>query len=93
MAHEKMGFYAIVSMVDVILKLFIAFILPYIPYDRLIYYGIFMLIISIANIFLYFVYAKKNFEEIRYHHVFYRQQFISMLAFSGWNVFDSFAYI
>ena len=91
-AHEKMGFYAIVSMVDVILKLFIAFILPYIPYDRLIYYGIFMLIISIANIFLYFVYAKKNFEEIRYHHVFYRQQFISMLAFSGWNVFDSFAY-
>ena len=87
-AHEKMGFYAIVSMVDVILKLFIAFILPYIPYDRLIYYGIFMLIISIANIFLYFVYAKKNFEEIRYHHVFYRQQFISMLAFSGWNAYQ-----
>lgn len=91
-AHEKMGFYAIVSMVDAVFKLIIALILPFLPKDRLVIYGIMMLMISMTNIFLYYVYAKRNFEEIRYHHHFYKHQFKSMLAFSGWNVFGAFAY-
>ena len=39
-AHEKMGFYAVVSMTDAVLKLIIAIVLPFISYDRLIYYYI-----------------------------------------------------
>lgn len=91
-AHESMGYYAIVSMVDAILKLLIAITLPYVTYDKLIAYGIMMLFISVADFLFYYIYAKRNFGEIQYHHSFDKKLFKSMLAFSGWNVFDSFAY-
>ena len=91
-AHEKMEFYAVVSIIDALFKLLIAIGLQYISYDRLVYYGLLMLMISLANIILYYVYAKRKFEEIIYHHHFYKQQFKNMLAFSGWNVFGAFAY-
>lgn len=91
-AHEKMGYYAVVSMVDAILKLFIAITLPFVTYDKLIIYGMMMFFISVANFLLYYIYAKQNFEEIHYRHIFFKDQFKRMLAFSGWNVFGSFAY-
>lgn len=91
-AHEKMTFYAIVSITDAALKLLIAIALPYIHHDRLIYYGFLMLVISIVNILLYFLYAKRFFAEIKYQNHFYKHLFNKMLVFSGWNVFGAFAY-
>lgn len=91
-AHERMGFYAVVSMTDAILKLIIAIFLPFVPYDKLIYYGAAMLIISIFDIVLYYLYSKKNFVEIVYHHCYNKALFKKMLSFSAWNFFDSFAY-
>ena len=91
-AHEKMTFYAIVSITDAVLKLLIAIVLPYIHYDRLIYYGFLMLVISIVNLLLYFFYAKRFFAEIKYQNCFHKHLFKKMLAFSGWNVFGAFAY-
>lgn len=91
-AHERMGFYAVVSMTDAILKLIIAIFLPFVPYDKLIYYGAAMLIISIVDIVLYYLYSKKNFVEIVYHHCYNKALFKKMLSFSAWNLFDSFAY-
>lgn len=91
-AHESMGYYAIVSIADAILKLVIAVILPFVTYDRLIIYGSMLFLVSVANFLFYYVYAKRNFVEIHYHHSFDKELFKNMLAFSGWNVFDSFAY-
>ena len=78
-----MEFYAVVSIIDALFKLLIAIGLQYISYDRLVYYGLLMLMISLANIILYYVYAKRKFEEIIYHHHFYKQQFKNMLALDG----------
>lgn len=91
-AHENMGYYAIVSMTDAILKLLIAITLPFVTYDKLIIYGIMMFLISVVNFLFYYIYAKRNFEEIHYRHTFFKDQFKCMLTFSGWNVFGSFAY-
>lgn len=91
-AHECMGYYAIISIIEAILKLFIAFSLPFVSCDKLIIYGILMFSISVANFAFYYIYAKHNFPEIHYKHFFYKEQFKNMLAFSGWNIFDSFAY-
>lgn len=91
-AHEKMGFYAVVSMTDAVLKLIIAIVLPFISYDRLIYYGVLMSLISLIDILLYYFYAKRSFREIAYKHLYYKDLFKRMITFSGWNVLDSFAY-
>lgn len=91
-AHEKMGYYAVVSMTDAVLKLVIAIILPFVTYEKLIVYGMMMFLISVANFLFYYIYAKRNFVEIHYRHDFCKEQFKKMLTFSSWNVFGSFAY-
>lgn len=93
MAHERMDFYAIVSVIDAFLKLGIAFLLPILSGDSLIWFGILGLIINMINFLLYAVYAKMHFIEIKFQRVFDKSLFKSMLSFSGWNLFGSFSVI
>lgn len=91
MAHERMDFYAIVNVFDAVLKLGIVFLLPYLSVDHLIMYGILMACISAINLTVNYIYCKRCFAEIRLYNFFSREQFLSMLSFSGWNLFGSFS--
>lgn len=91
-SHEKMDYYAIVSILDAFLKLAIILILPFVYCDKMIIYGILMLAISVLNFLLYAVYAKVKFAEIKMKILFYKDKFKELLCFSGWNTFGSFAY-
>lgn len=91
MAHERMDYYAIVSVIDAVLKLGIVFLLPFLSGDSLIWYGILVSLICVINFFLYFVYSKHNFIEIKFIRGFNKPLFKSMLNFSGWNLFGSFS--
>lgn len=91
MAHERMDFYAIVNVFDAVLKLGIVFFLPLLRVDQLIMYGILMACISAINLTVYYIYSKRCFAEIRLRNFFSREQFLSMLSFSGWNLFGSFS--
>lgn len=93
MAHEKMDFYAVINVVDVILKLVIVFIIPYLKGDYLILYGFFIALISIFDIFWYIIYCKKNFKEISFKKGHDKATFRDMLSFSGWNMFGSLSQI
>lgn len=91
LAHEKMNFYAIVTIFDSVFKLAIAIIISYLSFDKLIFYSILMMIESIIVLILYFVFAKIHFEEIKFKNQFHPSLFRSMLSFSGWNVFGTTA--
>ena len=52
-AHENMTVYAYVSIVEVALKLGIVFLLEYLPYDKLIVYGILLSLVSFINTAIY----------------------------------------
>lgn len=91
-SHERMDFFAVVSIVDASLKLGIAIALPFFGGDKLLIYGLLLLIISFVNLSLYYSYAKRKFEEIIFKLVFFPQKFKDMLSFSCWNMLGSFAY-
>ena len=91
MAHERMDFFAIVSVIDVLLKLGIVFLIPLLHGDMLILYGILMAVISFIDFIMYFIYCKGNFEEIRYYKHNDKTLFKSMVGFSGWNLFGTFS--
>ena len=91
MAHERMDFYAVVNVLDALLKLGIVFLLPYLTIDQLLMYGILMSGISVVNFLIYYIYCKRNFKEICFRRFFDKKQFFSMLSFSGWNLFGSFS--
>lgn len=93
MAFEKMDFFAIVSVVDVFLKLAIAIGISYSPIDNLIFYGAMMGCISVLDFLAYFIFCKKKFpESIKYDRNYDKSLFRNMLKFSGWMSLDPIAY-
>lgn len=91
LAHEKMDYYAVVGIIDVLLKLGIVIAIPYVPYDKLILFGFLSLLINIFNFLLYYVYAKKKFKDLKFHFEINKDLMKSMLGFSGWHVFGTFS--
>lgn len=92
-AHERLDYYAIVSIVETILKFVFALVIPYITTDRLFLYGAFMLGISILNFTFYYVYCKLKFKEINFQWWLDKGLFKSMISFTGWNMFGTFAFM
>lgn len=91
MAHERMGYFAIVSIVDSMLKFLIAFSITMFPYDNLILYGALLSFESFVILLLYALYTRLKFAETKIHRYWDKKLFLSMLGFSGWNIFGSFS--
>lgn len=93
LSFEKMDYYAAVGIIDVLLKLLIIIVLPYIPYDKLISYSVLLLLISITNFLLYYIYSKNRFNSLRFSRYYIRNHTAlkQMLSFAGWNVFGTFS--
>jgi len=88
-AHEKMDVYAYVSIVDVVMKLLVACSLPLVPYDRLVVYGVLILVSQIIVSMIYRIYCIRHFEECHLEFQFDKQLFREILGFSGWNLFGA----
>lgn len=90
-AHERMNVYAYVSIIEVLLKLLIVFMLTWITYDKLILYGIlhFGVVFIIAAI--YRVYTRSNFEESKFELVKDQKLYKTLISYSGWSLFGNIA--
>lgn len=91
MAYERMNTYAVISILEVILKLGFALALPYISIDRLLMYGAFYMVLSILTFLSYFIYSKKEFKELHFQRSYNKSMFKDMISFSGWNLCGTFA--
>lgn len=91
MAYERMNTYAVISILEVILKLGFALALPYISIDRLLMYGAFYMVLSILTFLSYFIYSKKEFNELHFQLSYKKSMFKDMISFSGWNLCGTFA--
>lgn len=92
-ANERMDYYALVGVLDVLLKLGIVLALPYINSDKLIFYGSFLFLTGLLNFFMYAIYARVKFDFILFRRIFDKSLFKQMLSFTGWTVLDSVAYM
>lgn len=84
-AYERMGIFAILSIIEVLIKLGIIYLLIY-TQQKLIVYS-FLLFVSTAVVtFLYFFVCHRTFEITRVKHLFStdRKQIKKQLSFSGW---------
>lgn len=93
MAAEKMDYYSVISIADVILKLLAIIALPYLLFDKLIIYSIIICTISLFDLVCYFTYAKKRLLTKRFEWKIDTSVFKSLMSFSGWNLFGTFAFL
>ena len=91
-AHEKMSAFAYISILEVILKLAVAYILLITPFDKLITYSILVLSISVLIRSCYTLYCKLNFEECNYRFYFDKSLFKEMFSFAGWSVLGNMGF-
>jgi len=90
-AHEKMGFFAWNSIIEVGLKLMIVFMLIWFQFDKLILYSILTFIVVLIISLTYLFYCRKQFTESKYQFAWEKELFKSMFSFAGWNLFASLA--
>lgn len=90
-AYERMGVFAVISIVDAVLKLLIVFLLEFIPYDSLIVYAVLLLLISILNILFYVLYCKRKISTTDIGFNWDKANLKSMFSFSGWSLMGTFA--
>lgn len=85
-AHEKMDFFAMTSILEAFLKLSVAYMLTILPYDKLISYSFLLLIISLSLFIWYFLYCKINFKDCTYIKCWDKQVLIKFVNYSGWSL-------
>ena len=88
LSYEKMDYYAFVSIVDVLLKLGFVIALQYVSLDKLLFYGLLMMIVSVVNFLMYFIYCRTHFDEMRIHLPIEKKTFKELLSFSAWSLLD-----
>ena len=90
-AHEKINVFAILQVIDSVLKLGIVFVIQVAPYDKLIFYAVLMLLVTVFNFMFNYVYCHKKFEEVKFLFFWSRERFKEILKFIGWALVGNFS--
>lgn len=83
-ANEKFNFYAVISMVEGVLKLGIVYLLGIVGSDMLRAYALLITGVTISIRVIYIVYALQ-FRECSFKRIWNKKIFIDLATFSGWN--------
>lgn len=86
-SHEKMGVFAMVGIVDIVMRLCVVLSLRVLPAsaDKLIAYAFMLMCWQIALQMFYFYYCSRHFEECRAKPALYKAKLKSITNFAGWN--------
>lgn len=91
LSYEKMSFYAYLSIYDVLMKLGILYILMELAFDKLMLYGLLLLVIQITTFVIYAIYCHAKLHDIRIVKVKDSTLYKKLLSFSVWALFGAFA--
>lgn len=92
-AHEDMGVFAYMTLLDAVLKLLIAYSLYVSPFDKLITYAVLLFGVSLLMRSIYATYCKRHYEECTYHFVKDKRLLKEMTSFAGWNFLGNGSWI
>ena len=89
-AEEKMNVYAYISILDVVLKLLIVYLLSIGDFDKLKLYAALLFFSTLISQAMYVVYVSAKYkEESRLHLYWNKPMFTNLLSYSGWTLFGT----
>lgn len=92
-AHEKMSTFAYISIIDSLAKLLIAIIISVSSNDRLVFYGILLLVATTSTQSLYIIYCYRHYPECKYRLGLNKLLLKNIFSFAGWNFIGSISSI
>ncbi len=90
-SHENMSVYAFVGLYEAFSKLMIAYLIKVSPIDKLIFYGLLLMLNTIAIQLFYRFYTKMKYEECRFRLVKDKPLYKKLLSYSVWDLFGGMA--
>lgn len=92
-SHECMSYYAIVTIIESLLKLLFSYALFIYNYDKLILYGGLMMLVNLLSLIMYWAYCRLNYCETKYCFYFEKSLFKQIFSFSSWTIIGQLAVI
>lgn len=92
-AHERMGAFAYISILDSCLKLIVVLSLGIFSEDKLKVYALLIFITTMIIRIVYIWYCNKYFKETNYRFFFDKKLFYEIISFAGWNLLGNVAVI
>lgn len=90
-AHERMSFFAYISIIEGGLNLLVVYLLSLFAIDRLILYSFLTVAVLLIVTLAYYGYCRRNFLMCRYSIVKDKPLYRQLISFSGWSLFGSIA--
>lgn len=90
-SHENIVYTSVVDVLDGILKVILVLLLPYVPMNKLLAYGLLMLSIQLFNLLSFSIYSHAKYEEccIPRFKLFSISYVKELGSFTGWVVYSS----
>ena len=85
-SHEKVSIYAYTSILEVLAKLGVVFLLKIGNIDKLVLYAILLCFVNAGMMIFYRLYCNLKFKETKYKPVFDKSIMKSVAGYSGWNL-------
>ena len=90
-AHERMSAFAYISVLEVVLRLLVVYLLQIGHLDKLALYAVLIFMVQLGIRVLYGIYCSRHFEETRFRWLWNKILFREMLGFAGWNLWGNCA--
>lgn len=90
-ADENLGIYSVVSIIEGVFKVVVAYLLLKIEMDKLVVYGVLLFIVSFIINSVYFIYSLRRYKKLIIKINKTKKDFIEILTFFNWNLIGAFA--
>lgn len=91
LAYEKMSFYAYNSIIEVVFKLLIVYLLVIVSGSKLVAYMLMLSAVTLGISLWYMIYCHRQFPQVKYVSYHAPSYYKEILSFSGWAMFGSVA--
>lgn len=88
-AHERMSFYAYLSIAEVVLKLIIVYVILEVAFDKLILYALLLFLMDVIISSIYIFTCSKSWPYCRPSYYWNKSRFSELGSYIGWNTFGS----
>ena len=90
-AHEDMRIYAIISLLECLARLVVAFFISKVMADGLIFYGAGLLAVALMIFCSYALTGRHRYPECHYKKITDKKLYRELLSFSGWTMYGAMA--
>lgn len=92
-SKEQMGIYAYISILEVVLKLLVVYMLAIGNFDKLKLYSVLIMVVSIGIVMIYRFYCTRKYKEAKFKFIKDWNLLKQIVGFASWNMLGELAWV